>query len=206
MQRRLDEAFAAHPDRKSLAVYRAPAWIAAAEAEAVAAAEQINTPHAELAALFAPHSVELEWSRPTRAKAATAGTVIAFPGPVLARKGAYEVRDAARHLDLAVRPLGRPLEAPAFWDRLAIDPLPASGEWLEGVAAVVQPALVRDAPRRLLEALAAGVPVIATPACGLEPQPGLKLVPPGDPDALAAALAEVVRGVGLLQADVERRW
>jgi hypothetical protein len=37
--------------------------------------------------------------------------------------------------------------------------------------------------------LAAGVPVIATPACGLAPQPGLTLVPIGDVEALAAAMA-----------------
>jgi len=34
----------------------------------------------------------------------------------------------------------------------------------------------------------AGVPVIATAACGLAPQAGLTIVPPGDPDALVAAI------------------
>ena len=42
---------------------------------------------------------------------------------------------------------------------------------------------------RVLEALSAGVPVIATAACGLAPQPGLTLVPMDDVDALTAAMA-----------------
>ena len=57
--------------------------------------------------------------------------------------------------------------------------------------AVVHPALVESAPRRLLEALAAGVPVIATAACGIAAQPGLTLVAPGDVQALAEAMAAV---------------
>ncbi|MEI9887384.1 MAG: hypothetical protein WDN08_12955 [Rhizomicrobium sp.] len=48
--------------------------------------------------------------------------------------------------------------------------------------------LLEDAPRRLLVALASSVPVIATAACGLPAQDGLTLVPPGDADALIAAL------------------
>jgi hypothetical protein len=37
-------------------------------------------------------------------------------------------------------------------------------------------------------ALAAGVPVIATSACGLAPQAGLTIIPPDNPGALIAAL------------------
>ena len=53
------------------------------------------------------------------------------------------------------------------------------------------PAWVERQPRRLLRALAAGVPVIASEACGLLPQPGLLFVPVGDAEALAKALASV---------------
>jgi glycosyltransferase involved in cell wall biosynthesis len=119
--------------------------------------------------------------------------VIAFPGPTIARKGAYELREAARRLDLAIRPLGSVLEGAGFWDRVRLDPTPAGGRWLDGVVAVAHPALTQDAPRRLLEALAAGVPVVATPACGLDPEPGLTLVPTGDAEALANALARFAR-------------
>jgi glycosyltransferase involved in cell wall biosynthesis len=64
-------------------------------------------------------------------------------------------------------------------------------DWLNGVRLVVQPAIVEQAPRRLLEAIAAGVPVIATAACGLDPQPGLTIVPAGDRE-LTTAIARVL--------------
>ncbi len=190
LQARLDAAFAAHPERKSLGDYRAPAWIVEAETEALAAADHIVTPHAEIAALFHGRAVKLDWAKPTAPAPPPAPRgVIAFPGPTIARKGAYELREAALRLDLVVRPLGGQLEGADFWSGVRLNPAPAGGSWLDGVSAVVHPALTQDAPRRLLEALAAGVPVVATPACGLDAQPRLTLVPPGDAEALAAVLA-----------------
>jgi len=50
LQARLDAASQAHPDRPTLSDYRADAWLAAAEAEALAAADEIVTPHASASA------------------------------------------------------------------------------------------------------------------------------------------------------------
>ena len=94
---------------------------------------------------------------------------------------------AAKALDLEIVLLGNELEGPEFWRGVRTrraDP----ANWMHGVAAVAQPALLEDAPRRLLVALSAGVPVIATPACGLPAQDGLTLVPSGD----VATLAKVI--------------
>jgi glycosyltransferase involved in cell wall biosynthesis len=55
--------------------------------------------------------------------------------------------------------------------------------WLDGADLVVFPAFVESQPRRLLAALASGVPVIATPACGLGPRE-----PAGDAAALCHAV------------------
>lgn len=99
--------------------------------------------------------------------------------------GAWEVRAAALALALEVIPLGAELEGADFWRGVRVR---FGGDW-RLADAVVQPALVEEQPRRLLAALAAGLPVIATPACGLDPQPGLTLVPPDDADALIQALA-----------------
>jgi glycosyltransferase involved in cell wall biosynthesis len=66
------------------------------------------------------------------------------------------------------------------------------GHWLDGAELVVFPALVESQPRRLLAALAAGVPVIATPACGIGPRDGLTLVPELDVAALHQALLEAL--------------
>jgi glycosyltransferase involved in cell wall biosynthesis len=113
---------------------------------------------------------------------------IAFPGPTVARKGCYEIREVARKLDPEVIPLGSELEGANFWTGVRVAQADET-DWLNSVRLVVQPAIVEQAPRRLLEAMAAGVPVIATAACGLDPQPGLTIVPAGDSEALAAAIA-----------------
>lgn len=189
LQARLDAAFAAHPDRATLADYRAEPGLAAAESEALAAAERIVTPHAEIAAMFGDRATLLPWRAPSApANPPLRGDAFAFAGPSVARKGAYELREAAQRLGVPVRPLGSQLEGADFWAGVAVDRAPEGESWLGGVRAVVHPALVEAAPRRLLEALAAGVPVIATAACGIAPRPGLTLVPAGDAEALAAAM------------------
>ncbi|WGM39815.1 VanW family protein [Caulobacter sp. NIBR1757] len=191
LQARLDEAHVAAPEQASLADFRADPALVSAEAQALAAAHRILTPHAAVAALFGERAQRLDWIAPKRGPAAAAaGRRIAFPGPTAARKGAWTVREAARALDLEVVTAGSELEGAGFWD--GVRARSAGADWLEGVAAVVQPAVVEDNPRRLLGALAAGVPVIATPACGLVPQPGLILIPPGNAAALIAALKSVM--------------
>ncbi len=192
---RLDAAGAAHPERPTLGDFRAPAWLVDAEAEALAYAARIITPHAEIAGLFREKTRQLAWKLPPVERSGRAGgkasRVFAFPGPTVARKGAYELREAARALGVEILCLGNELEGPGFWRGVATrrpDPAAAPTAWLDSVAAVVQPALVEEQPRLLLLALAAGVPVIATPACGIAACEGLTIVPAGDTAALVAAL------------------
>ena len=190
IHRRLDAVAALHPDRATLSDFRASTELAELEADALAAAERIVTPHAEIAKLFGARALRLPWDVPAAdaVKAAPqARHRIAFPGPTVARKGCYEVREAARLLNLEVVPLGSELEGSGFWSDIHI----SHGDhthWLDDISVVVQPAIVEQAPRRLLAALASGVPVIATAACGLDPQPGLTIIPAADTDALVAAL------------------
>jgi hypothetical protein len=176
----------------SLSDFRAPAWLVEAEAEALAGAVQVVTPHAYIAALFGDRALRLDWAMPPAGSTTPAPGArrIAFPGPTIARKGAWAVREAARALDLEVLLLGSELEGAGFWDGVRTVRSGPSG-WLDGVAAVVQPAVVEDQPRRLLAALAAGVPVVASPACGLD-DPRVRLVPPDNGEALIAALREAV--------------
>jgi hypothetical protein len=191
---RLDAAASTHPERTSLADFRAPAWIVAAERAALAQADRIVTPHAELAALFHAKAVHLDWAvRPVQPASPdpTAARCIAFPGPTIARKGAFELRTVARALDLDVMLLDSDLEGPDFWRGVRIlrpSADAAADSWLTRVAAVVQPAQFEEQPRHLLAALAAGIPVIATAGCGLARQAGLTIIPHGDPHALAAAI------------------
>ena len=187
---RLDAAASRHPDRATLSEFRAPAWTIEAETAALRAARVI-TPHGEIAALFAGRVTLLQWQTraPRAASRDFSARVIAFPGPTAARKGAHEVRAAARALNLEVHLCGSELEGAAFWQGVTTR---RGGDWLQDVAAVVQPSLVEEQPRRLLQALAAGVPVIASASCGLTARAGLTLVPALDEAALIEALQNVL--------------
>jgi hypothetical protein len=195
---RLDHALAAHPERSTLGDFRAPRELVEAETEALAYSSRIITPHAEIARVYADKAMTLEWRQPPvrpSVRPAPASRRIAFPGPTVARKGAYELREAARALDLEIVLLGSELEGAGFWDGVKsrkFDPAGGGDRWFEQVAVVVQPAIAEDGPRHLLMALAAGVPVIATSACGLAPQARLTIVPAGDLGTLIAALRAAV--------------
>jgi len=188
----LDEALARFPERRLLGDFRAPEDLVAAEAEALAAADRIITPHAEIARRFGKRAVLLPWLLPRTERVSPCGTsgTIAFPGPAAARKGAYEVREAARALGLTVLLIGKSLEGPDFWE--GIPTRRSDDDWLsEEIGAVVQPAVVEDQPRALLRAIAAGLPVIATAACGLgDAYPDVTTIPALDAAALVDALRD----------------
>src|SRR6185437_4565726 len=150
-----------HPDRATLKDFRADPALLCAEEEALAAADRIVTPHTEIAALFGERAIVLDWiTPPTRFKHAPDSRRIAFPGPTIARKGAYELREAARVLDLEIVLLGSDLEGVDFWKGVR-----TTRDIGDCGAAFVQPAFLEDKPRKLLAALASGIPVFATNAC-----------------------------------------
>lgn len=192
LQARLDAAAGQHPRRGTLSDFRAPAALIAAEDEALAAAERIVTPHAEIAALFPDRAERIDWQMPKPAPrlGAKPRRAIAFPGPSIARKGAHALREAALALDLDVILLGNDLEGGDFWQGLNVRSVARNDRsWIDDAAAVVQPALLEEQPRLVLTALAAGVPVLATAACGIAPRPGLTLLADAEPATLIKALA-----------------
>jgi hypothetical protein len=190
LQARLDRALARRPESPTLGDFRAPDDIVAAETEALAAASRLYTPHTGVAARFADRAVHLDWALPDAAtpRAAVGGRTILFPASPLGRKGAYALRDAVEGLDIDLAMTGRAREHDKpFWRNVSARTLPA-GAWPDPVAAVVLPAIVEHQPRALLRALALGIPVIATAACGIGEGPGITLVPEDDPAALREAL------------------
>jgi hypothetical protein len=202
LHRRLDEAAARHSESPTLGDFRGPESLVRIEAEALARARSLITPHAEIASLFPGRAVRLGWILPgnlpvspgiaaSPASPASPFTV-AFPASTLGRKGAYEMRAALRNSGMRLRCAGPVLEGGGFWSGIAMEPADKR-DWLAGVDVAVLPAYVEHRPRSLLQALARGVPVIATAACGLGEMPGLTLIPPGDPDALRAALQDAGR-------------
>ncbi|HSI14009.1 MAG TPA: VanW family protein [Chthoniobacter sp.] len=194
LQKQLDEAARLHPESTTCADFRAPAEIAEAEAQALVAAERWITPHQFIASLAGQRAVKVPWTMPAAPSPASKGASrVIFPASTLGRKGAYELREAARALDIDLMCLGGIIENKDFWKGIKMQrPSEAAGSWLDGAAAVVLAAFVEHRPRRLLTALAAGVPVITTPQCGLGDMAGVTEVPAGDAAALTKALSDVL--------------
>src|SRR5206468_9007485 len=107
----------------------------------------------------------------------------------LGRKGAWELREVARELGLAVRLCGHVIESAEFWEGVRTEV--AGDSWLDGASMVVLPAWVENQPRRLLHAVAAGIPVIASEACGLAGLPGVVTLRENDGAALLAAISSI---------------
>jgi hypothetical protein len=187
LHQQLDAAYGQHAASKTLNDFRAPASVVAAESLALTRARRIITPHQEIARLFSHKAIQLDWELPAP-PAWQPGAKILFPASALARKGAYEVRELARELQLALTVAGQATETADFWAEVAATP--ARGNPWAGVGLVLYPAYVEHQPRLLLKALAAGIPVVASTACGLAPAPNLTLVPAGNLEALRQAVSQ----------------
>ena len=193
LHKKLDSLLEKYPDRMSFNEFRAPEWMVQAETEALREAESIITPHSVLARLYPPKTIKLKWSLPQpelRMENGCSNKTIVFPGPSLARKGAFELREAVKDLKVKIRTLRQASEPETFWKDVFI--APAGTDWLQEASVVVQPAFLENNPRVLLGALSAGIPVIATPECGLEGFSNLTLIPEGDVAALSQALCSVL--------------
>jgi glycosyltransferase involved in cell wall biosynthesis len=83
------------------------------------------------------------------------------------------------------------LEGEQFWQDVAVERC-SDGSWFNQAGLVVLPAFVENNPRRLLMAVAAGVPVIASTACGLQNVPGVITVSTGNLDALCSAMEGIL--------------
>ena len=199
LHNRLDEAAALHPESPTLNDFRADYKLIEAEDEALRHARKIITPHSEIADLYPHKTVLLDWCLPEKEieRASSAGLVanVVFPSSTVGRKGAYELRAALRNLSAQITVNGPFLEGNNFWDGFQVELRPAGAHWLRNATVVVLPAFVEHQPRRLLEAVARGVPVIASRACGLGNLGGVAEVEYGDVASLRheieRALAEV---------------
>ncbi len=192
LQAELDLAVARHPDSPTLGDFRADPSLVAAEEAALKAATRLVTPHQHVADYLASHYsgdiVRLPWHMPPARQTHAPGNIVLFPASALGRKGAYAVRDACRKLQLPVRVLGTASDTPHFWDGLQVEG-PGAGHLFDGVGCVVLPAYVEHRPGLLLRALAAGLPVICSPECGIADNiDGVTLTPAGDATALLANL------------------
>ncbi len=194
LQRRLDLAKQAHPESTTLGDFRADTELLRAEKEAFAAAARLVTPHRAIARHFGARAWLVDWEMPeplTRISAAV--PFIFFPASKLGRKGAFELAAVCREgIPAALKILGRAGEGPAdpFGD-LAFSPATIAD--LASASVVVLPAWIEHQPRLALLALASGIPVVATDACGLPEHPLLHLLSSPDPAALRTVLKAVLQ-------------
>ena len=203
----LDAAATRWPDEPSLRDFRIAPGAMQAELDALQAAHTIVTPHHAVAQWARTHlraQVQLvPWQYPAIHQKNLAADTANSPMLVmlcsaLPRKGSRELATALQALQathtLRLGVLGSLPQAPtaslqAMWQSLAPVALGYDSDWAAHASVAVLPAHVEHAPRAALTALAAGIPVIATPACGLPPQAGLTLVDAGDVAALTQALS-----------------
>jgi len=198
LHQRLDQALALHRKSKTLGDFRAPAWLVRAESEALSFSRRVITPHSELAAIYRDKAVLLDWTLPSNMNKTIATGVapdemkIAYPAPTVGRKGAYELRAAVQGLGIRLVTVGAQLEGSDFWRGVSIEERTDKEDWLRGVKLVVLPAFVEHKPRRLLQAVACGIPVIASSACGLENIKGVISIPCGEVETLRGEIEKVL--------------
>jgi hypothetical protein len=198
LQRRLDVAAQRWPDADSLRDFRVGEAHCKAEIHALRRAQRLVTPHAELArhlkATIGGIPIEaIAWQLPPpqerQARGRRTTPVVAFPASALARKGALEMAQALRHLGWRLLVLGTPSRDPRLWEGVDVTHVSyRDPTWLTQADVAALPAYVEHSPRGLLTAIAHGLPVVATPECGLPPRLGSIEVPAGDTASLIAAL------------------
>lgn len=189
-QARFDLATQLHPKDQFMPRFPVPDELCRAEVDGLLAARRIITPHSELAEMFAKKSRKLSWQLPfDTIKLSRPGRYVVFPASASAAKGAYELRDVIRALDIPLLVLSARPEDKEFWHGTSVTYRAQASSWLEDAALVVLPAFMESRPYALLQALAANIPVIATRACGVAGLPGVTLVPAGNVSLLQQAVA-----------------
>jgi hypothetical protein len=147
---------------------RQRAYLAADRELARALARRIVTPHHGIAALFPDRAMRLTWHHPP-AREPAPGNRVAFLGPTIARQRPDIARALAASLDAPLIVFGDMLEGGDFWAGIPIERRAFGPDWLDGIGVILHPATLTSQPRRLLQALAAGITIYATPASGLDP-------------------------------------
>ncbi len=169
LHHRLDAAATEYGESATISDFRAGDDLVDAERSALDGARKIITPHHAIADLYQAKAVRLAWHRPAQSTTRPPGTRTAFLGPTIARQRPDIARNLARHLEEPLIVLGSHHEAPDFWNGVATEVRPFGDGWLDDVGTILHPATMTTQPRALLGAIANGVTIHATPACGLAP-------------------------------------
>jgi hypothetical protein len=165
---KLDAVAAETGASPTIADFRADPDLVAREAELLARARTIVTPHHGIVDLFGDKAMRLAWHRPEQVARKEGGRV-AFLGPTITRQRPDIARALAGSLKAPLIVFGAMLAGADYWDGVAIERRSFGPGWLDDIGAILHPAALTAEPRRLLQAVANGVTVYATPECGLDP-------------------------------------
>jgi glycosyltransferase involved in cell wall biosynthesis len=193
LQQRLDRACELHPHSSTLGDFRSVEELAQWEMMALNRADKIITSHSDVARLWASKTELLNWEIPSRIKLLSRDRsgqkpTIILPSSSLGRKGIYELREAIAGLDLNLIIAGSNLEDREFWQGYSVSFQPDYQLGLQQADLVVLPAWVEHQPRRILQAVAAGIPTIVSTACGLDRVPNVTSVAIGDSQSLRQSI------------------
>ncbi|WP_064746503.1 VanW family protein [Lysobacter antibioticus] len=196
LQDELDRAVRRHPQCASLRDFRADPQLIEDEWQGLLGAQAWLSPHAQVLELAGARANALPWVLPPALqrvpRAAGAPPRVLFAASALARKGIHELLEALRGDEVEI------LLPPGDSER-GLDPGRARLRRVAGYAqglseadAVALPAWVEHQPRALLSAIASGIPVIATPACGLGEALRWRRVEAGDAEGLRRAVRDAL--------------
>ncbi len=192
IQQGLDVASALHRDCGTLRDFRAPMELLEAERAALAQATRWISPHAQVLALAGERAMRVDWIAPKHPDAVAVRSegppVILFPASALARKGVLEFVAALQGLPVRVLAPPGAAESDAVWGGIAVETIASIDAGMARADLVVLPAWIEHQPRSLLGAMARGVPVIATAACGLQLSSQWDCVAEGDVAGLRRAI------------------
>ena len=177
--------------------FRAPMELLQAEREALAHAGCWISPHAQVLALAGSRAERLHWSAPKfpcgRVARGDGLPAILFPASALARKGVLELVAALQGLPVRMLVPPGAAESDTVWGDVAVERVATIHAGLARADLVVLPAWIEHQPRGLIAAIACGLPVIATAACGLSLSPQWDCVPEGDVAGLRRAIVQRLR-------------
>jgi hypothetical protein len=177
LHQRLDFAHEKFNQSPTLKDFRAPKYLVSLENNALTKARKIITPHADIADFFKNKVEKIKWNLPQVINENIKGNKILFPASALGRKGAYEIKQLAKELNLKLTVLGNAIEKDNFWEDLKIEKF--NGDYSQ-IGLVVYPTYVEHQPRQILKAISKNIPVITTTACGLDNTDKIKVVEIGN--------------------------
>mgnify|MGYP002078291350 CR=1 FL=1 len=194
MHDRLNFAHSMHPQSPTLNDYRASEQLIDLENQALTRARKIITPHTELTNIFKNKVEKLIWKTTVQIsnKKQVSANKILFPASALGRKGAYEIKKLAQEFNFIPVVSGRALEHENFWGELKPEQFKGS---YDDIFLVVYPTYIESQPRKILKAIAKGIPVITTLACGIEASDRVKIIELGNYSQLKKEVYEQLKTV-----------